>query len=391
MTNQTLREKQTPPPIGSLAATRKRVARPMIVAAALVAVVYLSLTAFVIRIDPHNIYSWGHKMRIAAGQIPRDLVIDWIDVAAKDETYNTFLVGSSVTAEFTPETVEKVLGPDARVANLSYGGPRPKDRNLVLDRVGKNPNVERIILTFDWTYIRSPDVKNRSFPAFLYDDDILNDLRQVNLPTVVQAFKVAKGQRIYSNPDRDGFAKYTDQMYQKFQTADAMSDLAHLIKLYQTSVGASSMKTCDAFGAINDQLIPDLRAFSQRGIKVDILVPVTSYAFYFVRQTDISPTVLDQSMMARRCLVDGTKDLENVRIFAFDSDPKIAGDLANFRDVGHIYGAPLQDMFISAIGSDRYLLTSENLENQEITIRKAVENYNLTNTGVKRSSSTDND
>lgn len=392
MANPKERERTTDPTrVGSLAVTRRRAARPMIAAAALVGGAYLSIAAFVISVDPHNIYSWGNEPRIEAGHTPGDLVIDWIDVVAKDKTYNTFLVGSSVTKGYSPEAVEKVLGPDARVANLSYGGPRPNDRDLVLNRVRKNPNVERIILTFDWMYIRNPDDTNLSFPAFLYDDNIMNDLRQVNLPTTVRALKVMKGERIYRNPDVSSFAKYTDRMYREFQTDEKMSTISQLVNRYQANVGASSMKTCDSFGAIKDQLTPDLRALSQRGIKVDILIPVTSYAFYFARQTDISPTILDESMIARRCLVHGSMDLKNVRIFAFDSDPTIAGDLANYRDVGHIHGAPMLDMFISAIGDDRYLLTSENVELQEMTIRKAVENYRLTNTRVRRSSSRDDD
>ena len=158
----------------------------MVLAATLITALYLSLAALVIAVDPHNIYSWGAEPRIEPGDTPRDLVIDWIDVATKDPAYNTFLVGSSITAMYTPEYMQDVLGPDARVANLSYGGPRPVDRDLILDRLVESPNVEHVILTFDWTYMEDPDVANSSFPTFLYDGDITNDLRMVNPPTIRQ-------------------------------------------------------------------------------------------------------------------------------------------------------------------------------------------------------------
>ncbi|MDE0588563.1 hypothetical protein OU789_01330 [Halocynthiibacter sp. C4] len=366
-------------PHGKLAAIRWRAAKPMLIAAGLISCIYLSLAILVIAVDPYNIYKWGTEPRIQAGDTPRDLVIDWIDVAVKDPTYNTFLVGSSVTAMYTPEFLDDLLGSDARAMNLSYGGPRPRDRDMILDRLAEHPDIKNVILTFDWTYIRNPDITNRSFPTFLYDADITNDLRMVNLPTILQTFKILRGELTYSNPDDEIYSKFVQRMYDNFQTPAEMEKIERLVELYQAGIGASSGRDCESFQAINEQLVPSVRTLSERGVKVDILVPINSYAFYYVRRHDISATLLDEMMVARRCLVNAASDIPNVSIYAFDDDPAIASDLANFREVGHVFDPAVLHRFISAVktGSDR--LTKENFPSHENKIRLAVEQYRPTN------------
>ena len=371
---------------GSLSATRWRSARPMIMAASFITAVYLSLAAIVIAVDPHNVYSWGAEPRIQPGDTPRDLVIDWIDVAAKDPDYNTFLVGSSVTAMYSPEYLKGVLGPDANAANLSYGGPRPQDRDLVLGRLVEHPAVRHVILTFDWTYIKDPETANRAFPTFLYDQDLSNDLRMVNFPAIRKAFDILGGEQLYNNPDDEDYKTYVDKMYRSFQRPSEMAKIERVVQRHRTDIGSSSGRDCDDFHAINDQLLPDLRALSRRGVQVDIMVPIASYAFYYVRRNDISPTLLDEQMVARRCLVNAAGELPHVRIFAFDDDPAIAGDLANFREVGHVYNPAILRDFLSATTTGRGRLTRENFPQHEKAIRSAVENYRITNSYLGRAS-----
>lgn len=368
----------------TLAAVRWRAARPMILAAALISAAYLSLAAVVISVDPHDVYSWGAQPRIEEGETPRDLVVDWIDVAAKDRTINTYLVGSSVTAMYTPEYLEGILGDGARVANLSYGGPRPHDRDLVLDKLGENPNLQRIILTFDWMYMQSPDETNNAFPAFLYDSDITNDLRMVNPQTILTTFDILRGNTTYSNPDDAIYTRFVDDMYDGFQKPGEMAKIGQAVERYQPRIGASSGRDCDSYPAINDQLIPDLKALSAKGVKVDIMIPIWSYAFYYIRQNDISSTLLDELMVARRCLVNASSDIANVRVFAFDDDPEIAGDLANFREVGHVYDSDILRKFIDVLNTGNHLLTADNFADHERAVRSAVENYRPTNSRMDR-------
>ena len=351
----------------------------MLLAAVLLTTIYLALAALVIAVDPYNVYRWGAQPRIDPNSALRDLVIDWIDVAAKDPDFDTFLIGSSVTQMYTPENTREFLGPDAHLINLSYGGPRPLDRDLVLNQLLEGDTIKHVILTFDWTYIREPDATNIYFPTFLYDDDIGNDLRMVNFPTIRTTFDILAGKRIYTHPDPSAYGRYVEDMYENFQRPEEMAKIERVVERYRSQIGRSSGRACDSFGAINEQLVPDLKALSDKGVKVDVMIPIFSYAFYYVRRDDISDTLLDEMMVARRCLVEAASDLPNVSIYAFDDDPAVAGDLANFREVGHVYNPDILRRFISATATGKDRLTRENLPAHEKAIRSAVENYRLTN------------
>ena len=368
----------------SLSSVRWRATRPILLAAGVLTAIYLVLAAVVITVDPYNVYRWGAPTRIEQSDTPRDLVIDWIDVAAKDPAYNTFLVGSSVTAMFSPDYTEAVLGPDAEVVNLSYGGPRPRDRDLVLDQLVESDTVKHVILTFDWTYIQDPDVTNISFPTFLYDDDLANDLRMVNFSTIKTTFEILAGEQFYSNPDDASYVRYVDRMYERFQRPEEMASIEKTVARYRPQIGKSSGRDCASYHAINDQLVPNLKTLSDRGVKVDIMVPIFSYAFYYVRRDDISPTLLDEMMIARRCLVAATSDLPQVSIYAFDDDPAVAGDLGKFREVGHIYDAAILHDFVTAIATGNGRLNRDNFPAYERRVRTAVENYRPTNSYLDR-------
>lgn len=351
----------------------------MILAAALITFLYLLLATVVIAIDPHNVYRWGANPRIEPDDTPRDMVIDWIDVATKDPSFNTFLVGSSITAMYSPEYLKAILGPETRAVNLSYGGPRPKDRDLVLDRLIDNPSVQHVILTFDWTYMVGPDVANSGFPTFLYDGDITNDLRMVNLPTIRKTFEIMSGKLTYDNPDDAEYQTYVKNMYVKFQRPSEIAKLGRMIERNRKDIDAKSGKDCHSFRSVNEQLIPDVRSLSERGVRVDILFPIESYAFYYVRQNDISPTLLDEQMIARRCLVNAVSDLSGVRVFALDGDPTVAGDLANFREVGHAYDPAILQRFVSAMKTGKDRITRANFATYERDIRNAVKEYRIAN------------
>lgn len=359
---------------------RYRVALPMLVTFGLVEALCLSLFALVLAADPYDIYGWGVRPELKAGDIPRDRVVDWIDVAAKKPGITTFLVGSSVTLTYAPDEIAALLGDKGGVYNLSYGGPRPRDRDIVLERLARNSRAERIIITFDWMYILDPTVTREAFPAFLYDEDVVNDLRMVNLTAIRRTLEVIGGNRTYGDGSGAGrYARFLERRYRQFQQDAQMAMLARLVETYRPTIGAPSGKTCADFRAVGEQLVPRVRAFAAEGVKMDILIPIVSYASYYTNISETSVTRLDEEMIARRCLVEAVGDLPNVRVFAFDDDPSIAGDLGNYRDVNHIHGPDLSRRFISAIATGDGALTGANIGDYERSVRSAVEHYRVRN------------
>jgi hypothetical protein len=148
-------------------------------------------------------------------------------------------------------------------------------------------------------------------------------------------------------------------------------------------IDAPSGRSCSSFTAINEQLVPRLRKFAETGVEIDILIPILSYANYYLRMSEISPTLLDEVLLSRRCLVEAVDGLRNVRVFAFDDEPQIAGDLGKFRDPGHIYDPDLLKKTLASIYSGKGMLSKANIDSYERRIRLEVKNYNVWNSYLR--------
>jgi hypothetical protein len=371
------------PPRG-LGGRRSRLAFPMLAMFTAICIGYLSIAATVMSTDPYDIYPWGVRMQFAANDVPRDNVVRWIDAITKDKSINTFLVGGSTTAMYSPDDIEAALGGNTVAYNLIYGGPRPLDRDIVLDQLAENSRSQRVIITYDWMYVLDPETMRHGFPEFLYDQEVTDDIRMVDFRSVRRTISILLGHTRYDSMDSERYAKFVKQQYSSFQKPSQMAALRSLVDEYRPTIDAPSGRTCDSFNAMDVQLVPRVRNFAARGVKIDIIMPILSYANYYFHISDISSTLLDQVMLSRRCLVEAVKGLPNVRIFAFDDDPAIAGDLANFRDPGHVYDPDVLKLTLSSLSTGQHMLTPANIGEYEQRIRAEVKKYQVKNTYLEQ-------
>ncbi|MQX22711.1 TonB-dependent receptor, partial [Sinorhizobium meliloti] len=84
---------------------RWRAALAMIVTFCLVWLGYLSMVTIVIATDPYDIYRWGARLKLTRNDVPRDVVVRWVDLVSKQSGINTFLVGGSTTAMYSPDDI----------------------------------------------------------------------------------------------------------------------------------------------------------------------------------------------------------------------------------------------------------------------------------------------
>ena len=145
---------------------RWRAAFPMLFIFGAIWAGYMTIVVFVVLADPYDIYHWGTKPQLKQNEIPRDQVIRLIDVVSKKWSIDTFFVGGSTTVMYSPNEIAAALGGEAVAYNLSDGGPRPMDRDIVLDQLAENSRAKRIIITFEWMYILDPETMHHGFPEF---------------------------------------------------------------------------------------------------------------------------------------------------------------------------------------------------------------------------------
>ena len=144
--------------------------RPFASLVAAVWVTYAGLTAFVVAIDPFDLFPWGARVTVPTRFDPGN-VTRLMRIAAKDAATDTVLIGSSNSAMFTPDDI-KAAFPDAhQVWNVSYHGATAYDRLLTTDQFLKYSNARHFIFVFDYFYAQSIHRADNDFPDQFYLDN----------------------------------------------------------------------------------------------------------------------------------------------------------------------------------------------------------------------------
>jgi hypothetical protein len=163
----------------------------------------------------------------------------------------------------------------------------------------------------------------------------------------------------------------------------AQADLRAYIARNKISINTPSKLTCAAMDSIGEDLAPFARAMSARGVEVDVVLPVYSAVLYYHTGEPDSrgmsrPSLLNDLLLMRRCLVDALDDLPHVQIFAFDNVPGLASDWRNYFDPGHLYNFEANRYILRSIAAGEHVLSRSNVDAEIAQLRANVLNYEFT-------------
>lgn len=107
---------------------------------------------------------------------------------AKNYTYDTLILGSSMTENFVPSEVGSILEGD--VIKLSMEGSTAKEQRMIADVAIGTGQVQKVLWGIDYFSFRTNTVRDEAnFPFYLYDNNIWNDYKYLfNISDVKHAF-----------------------------------------------------------------------------------------------------------------------------------------------------------------------------------------------------------
>jgi hypothetical protein len=344
---------------------RRRVA-PLVWIVAAICVAFWAMAAICVAVDPYDVFPWGLQPRLAATNYPPDKVPFLIDVVAKDPAIDMVLVGGSTAVDFTPQMLERFPGVK-NPFNLSYEGSLPFDREVVTQELLKYSHARRVMLSFDYNYATEMHQARAEFPFYLYDGKLLDNIRMIGPSTFQVALSALLHHGLLSNNGNAAFEKLHASKFQAFQTAATMRDLARKVARVRKDIDQPSPRGCADFPAIGEQLAPYAKALSQRHVALDIFIPpyaqIAPYDWKtIVWRGELRDAILNDQITIRRCLVQAVGALPGVRVFGFDNDDWITGDLANYRDTAHTQNTKVQDYMIASMAQGTHRLTTANVD-----------------------------
>ena len=303
----------------------------------------------VVIIDPFEIY---HKAFFHIPPIENTTQIYSNAGIAKSYDYDSVIIGSSMTENFTPSQLDRELG--GSFVKLPINAGSPFNHKQMMDMAFGTHDIKRVFYGVDielYTYFyKTPKCE---MPEYLYDDDLTNDTaywfnHSVLLTYIPKCLKTL-GQ---SDPtQRDTMYNWGD-MYKYGKEAAFRG----------APVTGGEVPQTDADGPI---------AFSQQtllNVEHNILPyvkdhPDTEFIFFFPPYSLVNwynfykLGAMDYHLMQKAAFVDALLPYENVKIYDFQARTDWILNLDNYIDASH-YGPWINDAMVEHVARDEHRVTS---------------------------------
>jgi hypothetical protein len=320
-------------------------------------------TLFVVAVDPLDLYPWGIPAKLDGADYNQDAAPYILDAVVKDPTIDVVLVGGSTATLFTRAMMNRLLPGAKNAINLSYSAPYPADRAIVMDRIARFGNPKRVIVMLDYIYSLPAKKILPVFPSYLYDDSILNDARMVGSDTIQLSIERLAGRSLRLPAwDSGRYRSALARNYREFQTRETMEEIRDKIVVKSAGSDTASALFCADLDSINLQLVPEAKAFSARHIALDVVIPPLSLAAYHNGVGFTDGAFMNSQLALRRCAVRALDGIEGVRVFSFDNDVWLTGDLANYHDPRHAFGVRVFEYMLRSIAEGSHRLTRRNVD-----------------------------
>ncbi len=321
----------------------------------------------IVAVDPYDVYDWGGAPRLLEDYNRSE--IHYLYSAASRADVDVLMLGGSTLAPIQASDLVAAF-PEAESAfNFSPSGTRPLDRGVILDLVVQNSPADHVIIGLDWIYVLPTDLTRPSFPAYLFDETPLNDLRMATPTALALALrKLTGGPLALPGWDYASRQAADTRSYERFQVPDATAALLQDVTTMPADIDPDRRFSCDAFPLVTEVLMPALEEFVADGRTADILVPPMALVQYhtWAARTDRAATManpfLERQIAMRRCATEMAAGFDAIRVFAFDTDPKITADLFNYRDAAHLYDRSKLLQMIADVAAGENQLTPANIE-----------------------------
>jgi hypothetical protein len=347
-----------------------------------------SAALFFSAVDPYDLYPWGATPRLERERYEPAALPYLLNVVARAD-YDTVVIGGSTSQLFQSVDLAQSLAGTSKAFNFSYPGARPRDLALVMKKLAAAPKLKRVLLSFDVSFVFDPKVARSDFPFMLYDDDPWNDLRALGVSGLELSSRLLLGKEYFVAAwDPRQSEEVWREQFEYFQRDAAIRKQRKAITRRRAEVLNPSPMTCADFPTIATvrSLADQLHA---RGIPLDIVIPPYSYLAYYVwvgqprESAWMANAPLNTLLAMRKCLLESVADLGDVRVFAFDLQPEIVEDLANYRDPAHLYGRETELAMLRGIDSNRARLTLGEFEAYANELRERVAAYEYRNSRLR--------
>ena len=277
------------------------------------------------------------------------------DGITRNFTYDAVITGSSVTQYFSVETMNELF--DVNAVRLTFKGEGYKRVSDNLDKaLAGNPDLRLVVRGLDtMQYIYDPDYMGyESYPEYLYDDILWNDVNYVLNGEVLTGKTLPEAGRTFRGEPAKSFDDYINQDSGNRETVMQNHDRTN-----REHMEEDKDKLFEAFQENLEEHV--IRAVEE--------YPEVEFCFFFPPYSicwwdDVQRTGLDTlewRISLEEAMIERLLPYENVRLFSFNNNFDLICDLNNYFDSVH-YTKEVGDHVLGWMKAGEYELTEENYE-----------------------------
>lgn len=284
----------------------------------------------------------------------------------KNANYETILIGSSMAEYFSTDYINGSL--DTKSIKISLSGGTPFELKNLIELASKEGKAKTIILSVDTYMYNDPiEVTRNPIPDYLYDNNILNDVKYLlnldvlkddTIPYLLSKFKDPKPfdwNMLYDDSKDFEFSKDATMKY--YEEALSMVD--------------SYTEDINLEDALNDALIGSERIDTMKAnfqentynlvknnpnLQFKLFFPPNSILFW--EKAARSNSVIS-NVAFKKYIFDQLKSFDNVELYDFQDVTEITHNLDNYKDRSH-YKPEVCNYMINSISKKDFLITDNN-------------------------------
>ena len=247
---------------------------------------------------------------------------------AKHMAYDSVILGSSMTVNFDTRWFGEEMG--LHPLKLCYSGAYPKDQANIMDIIfDSGHRVDAVFLGVDvTTYTGGVEETKYPIPAYLYDDNYLNDVQYLYNKDVVLNYIL----RPLADPDKTDLAT----VYQSWWT-DEYYNIQWVMHNYEPSEIVESEAPADAYIESTDRnLRTNLCPYIEQHSDTVFYIFFPPYSILYWNDV-MRENHLEATLEEYRYIADTLLAYDNVRVFFFPDQEQIVTDLNNYADYTHYH------------------------------------------------------
>ena len=292
---------------------------------------------------------------------------------ARNMTYNSCIIGSSMTVNFDTDDFSEIMGLDT--LKLSYSGAYPKDDYNILSIVydenclaRKNSDVDAVFFAMDIPVMAADkDMVKYERPEYLYDDNLLNDVKYVLNKDVLFQYIL--------RPIVQGKGSDLSEIYFSWWTPEYYNIQWVMHNYEEPSKVEKEVSTEELLGQTEINLDVNILPFVKEH-------PETQFYFFFppysilywhnvMQENSLEATFAQYQYVADRLL-----EYDNVHLFYFQNMEEVT-DLNNYADYSH-YKPEINRYMVECFESgDHEVKSSDQMKDELLKMRGIIDEFDF--------------